>query len=744
MSKRLFIISNRLPINVETVEGAIKINISSGGLITAISSYIDDAGKKGKRPFEEYYWIGTPCCTTGEWAEASKEIDERTFKYLPVFVNRRVYDLYYNGFSNSVLWPLFHYFPSYVEYKIEYFENYIKANEDFLSIIIRNVKEGDTVWIHDYHLLPLAGMLREQIPNITIGFFLHIPFPSYELFRLMPHEWQNKLLDGVLGADLIGFHTIDYVSHFLKCLHIVLGTEAESNIVKYKNNLVKADVFPISIDFKKYNGAYNLKEVVTLRELYEQQFKNKKILFSVDRLDYTKGVFSRLKAYESFLNLYPEYKEHVVFIMVIVPSRDTIPKYAERKKEIDEFIGSINSSMGSITWKPVIYQYSHLDFTQLTALYTTCDMALITPLRDGMNLVSKEFVASRKDLKGVLLLSEMTGAARELTDALLINPNDVNGVGQKIKEGLEMSNDEQSRRMSIMQKRIMEYDVNAWSEDFFTQLDSIKTKQKEFEFLFLDRDSKLMLNEKYAVASNRLLLLDYDGTLVPFSSLPDQSQPQKALLDVLEVLGRDEQNSIYIISGRDSKTLDKWLGHLPVNLVAEHGAKIKMAGKDWRVDSHISIDENWKEVVSNLMQSYVKRCPNSFIEEKEFSIVWHFRNAEPQQAKMRAIDLYAELRHISHTFNVHVLKGNKIIEVHTKGINKVYIVRKLLKENDYDFILACGDDNTDEDMFKVLAKNENAYTIKIGDEASYAKYNLYTPQMTLSLLSFFQNFQGVR
>jgi trehalose 6-phosphate synthase/phosphatase len=739
MQKKLFIISNRLPVNVETVNNQSKINISSGGLITAISSYINYATEKEENRFSEYFWIGAPCCSQSQWVEAKRGIGESEYEYLPVFVNHKIYDLYYNGLANSVIWPLFHYFPSYAEYKIEYFENYIKANLDFLDVVIRNVKEGDTVWIHDYHLLPLAGMIRKHFTNVTIGFFLHIPFPSYELFRVMPDKWQREMLEGVLGADLIGFHTIDYAMHFLKCLQIVLGIEVDNTIVKYKNRLVKIDVFPISIDFGKYNSAYNYKEVASLRNFYKEQFKGKKIIFSVDRLDYTKGVFSRLKAYEWFLNLFPQYKERVVFIIVIVPSRDTIPKYAERKKEIDEFIGNLNSSTGTITWKPIIYQYNHLAFAELSALYTVCNMALITPLRDGMNLVAKEFIASRKDLKGVLLLSEMTGAAKEFTDALLINPNDLEGLAHKIKEGLEMSEEEQSRRLMLMQKRIIQFDVNAWAEDFFTQLDSIKIKQKEFEFMFLDRDSKQLLYEKYYEATKRLLLLDYDGTLVSFSPTPEQSQPDETLLALLKDLCKSTQNSVFIISGRDSNTLDKWLGHLRVNLVAEHGAKIKYADSGWKVDNHIHTDENWKEIVYEVMERYVKRCPNTFVEQKEFSIVWHFRNSEPEQAKVRANELYTELCRLTQNLNVQVVRGNKIIEARIKGIDKGYMVKKLLKEHEYDFILACGDDNTDEDMFKILANNKKAFTIKIGDEASYAMYNLYTPQMTISLLQYFQN-----
>ncbi len=739
MNKRLFIVSNRLPVNLETSNGQIKVNVSSGGLISAVSSYLSYSGKKGGTGFDENIWIGAPCCSQAEWVQAKEGLVEGEFTYQPVFVNNKVYNQYYNGFSNSVLWPLFHYFPSYAEYKIDYYESYKAANANFLDVVIRHAKEGDTIWIHDYHLFPLASMIRQHLPSVTIGFFLHIPFPSYELFRLMPAKWQQELLEGVLGSDLIGFHTIDYADHFVKCLQMVLELESENNVVKYKDRLVRVDVFPISIDFEKFNAAYNYKEVASLRDFYKREFHGKKILFSVDRLDYTKGVFSRLKGYEWFLKLFPAYREKVVFIMVIVPSRDTIPRYAERKKEIDEFIGNINSTIGTITWKPVIYQYTHLSFEQLVALYTACDLAMITPLRDGMNLVAKEFVASRQDLKGVLLLSDLTGAARELTDALLINPNDLDGLARKINEGLEMNEEEQSRRLARMQNRLIQYDVNMWAEDFFTQLDNIKKKQSEFEFMFLGRDAKRVLFEEYHSSKRRLLLLDYNGTLVPFSPLDEQSDPGEEVLTVLERLAGDRRNCIYIISGRDSGTLEKWLGHLRVNLVAEHGAKLKRHNDSWVVDRYIHQDEKWRDVIYPVMNLYVKRCANTFIEEKEFSLVWHFSNAEPQQAKIRAGELYGELCQLTRTRNLQVVQGNQTVEVRIKGIDKGYVARSLSTEDDYDFIMAFGDDTTDEEMFKELAGTPHAWTIKIGNEASFAKYNLYTPQMTLSLLGYLHN-----
>lgn len=729
MSGRLFIISNRLPINIEQSADKIQVNASSGGLITAISGYLKNAEENN---FTENYWVGVPSCSASVWAKAEDNIQSNEYNYLPVFINKKPYEQYYNGFSNSVIWPLFHYFPSYAEFSKDHYESYLHCNKIFLDVILNHAKPTDTIWIHDYHLMPLANMIREHIPGITIGFFLHIPFPSFEIFRIMPKAWQEEILKGMLGADLIGFHTIDYADHFLRCVQMILGLDNEMHVLRYKDRLVKIDVFPISIDYDKYHNAFDNKKVTKLRNNYKQQFENKKVIFSVDRLDYTKGVYNRLKAFEYFLLNYPEYKEKVAFILVVVPSRDSISKYAERKKMIDEYISHINSSIGTINWQPVIYQYTNLEFEELLAMYTYCNLALITPLRDGMNLVAKEFVASRKDGKGVLILSEMAGAVRELTEALTINPHDIEEIAANIKAALVMDEKEQQERILTMQDRIKNYDVNMWATDFLTQLRAIKIKQKEFEIRFVDYSTKQLLVDNYQKASDRLLLLDYDGTLLPFSSNPGSAIPDNTLIDLLTRLSESKRNTIYIISGRDSSTLDKWLGHLPINLIAEHGARFKTNGKGWDIDP--KVDNEWKDNIEKIMKSYAVRCAYSFVETKSFSVAWHYRNANPDQAKLRAAELYVELSGYTNNLGLQIILGNKVIEVRNKGVDKGAAVKKVIHDHAYDFILACGDDTTDEDMFRELAPLPQAFTIKIGGEASFAKYNLHTSHMVISLL----------
>lgn len=730
MSKRLFIISNRLPVTVNVNKEEITVNTSSGGLISAITSYLNNSSME--REFTTTFWVGMAGCGTGVWEKATTKIPKDNFTYLPVFINKKCYEQYYNGFSNSVIWPLFHYFPSYVEYNQSHYLNYMEANRAFLLVLLKELKPGDIIWIHDYHLMPLARMIREHMPLVTIGFFLHIPFPSYEIFRIMPTAWQEEIMLGLLGADLIGFHTIDYASHFLTSAQMILGMDNEMHILRHQNRLIKVDVFPISIDFNKFFSAYDKHEVVAVRQTLKDRFKDKKVIFSVDRLDYTKGVSNRLKAFEYFLKQNPQYNEKVVFILVIVPSRDSIVKYAERKKMIDEYIGHFNSSIGTVHWQPIIYQYNSLGFDDLMAMYSFCDLALITPLRDGMNLVAKEFIASRKDLKGVLVLSDMAGAARELTDALAINPNDIEEMATRIKEGLEMGEDEQRKAMMTMQQRIRQYDVNAWAEDYLTQLSRIKEKQKEFEIKFIDKETNELLIDRYRASQKRLFLLDYDGTLIPFSSMPDMAIPNQKLLDLLNKLAQPEENTVYLISGRDSHTLEHWFGHLPVNIIAEHGAKIKSDGKEWRNETESPV--KWRTQIEDIMDIYVKRCVNSFIEKKDFSVAWHYRNANAEQGKLRASELYLQLEGYINNLGLQVILGNKVIEVRNSGVNKGNAAKKIIKEQAFDFILSCGDDTTDEDMFRELATHENAFTIKIGQEASFAKYNLEGPEMVIALL----------
>ncbi|HXB92437.1 MAG TPA: bifunctional alpha,alpha-trehalose-phosphate synthase (UDP-forming)/trehalose-phosphatase, partial [Puia sp.] len=512
---RLIIISNRLPFSLDREGDKVSLRQSSGGLVSAIKSYFENTAAR-KTDLSEKMWMGVADFPQDDWDKAiALHSAEQDFGIIPLFVDKDLYDNYYNGFSNSVLWPLFHYFSSLVTYESQYFDAYIQVNQLFADKIAPLLEPGDQVWIHDYQLMILPHLLRQKKPDATIGFFLHIPFPSYEIFRLMPTEWKKTILHGVMGADLIGFHTYDYVQHFLQSVKMLLGVDSYFHNLQYQDRLVRIDLFPIGIDYNKFRQAAADPEVMEMRhKIRSNNLEDKKIIFSVDRLDYTKGLLDRLHSFEYFLEHYPEWREKMVFILNIVPSRSNIPAYNDRKKKIEEKIGTINGLFSSISWQPILYRYSHLSFKELIALYQAADVALITPLRDGMNLVAKEYIASSDSGKGVLILSELAGAASELSEAILVNPTDTADVASAITRALSMPLFEQRNRISLMQRRLQEYDVIKWVNDFMEQLMQVKQEQQKQKVKLLDEKAIAGIRRHYQHTKNRCLLLDYDGTLV--------------------------------------------------------------------------------------------------------------------------------------------------------------------------------------------------------------------------------------
>jgi len=726
---RLIIISNRLPFSIDQENGQTVIRQSSGGLVSAIKSYFEKE-RISEHSFSEKLWMGVADFPQKEWNMVERELKHLDFAVLPLFVDKKLYRDYYNGFSNSVLWPLFHYFPSVVEYEASYFDAYTKVNRLFAERLLPEIKNDDTIWIHDYQLMLLPEMIREQRPDISIGFFLHIPFPSYEIFRLMPRDWKSALLQGVMGADLVGFHTYDYAQHFMKSVKMVLGVDSYFHSLQYQGRLVKADSFPIGIDYKKFEDEANEPETQSYVAEIKKNFENKKIIFSVDRLDYTKGLMDRLCAFDYFLEKYPEWQDKLVFILNVVPSRDEISTYTQRKRQMEEKIGTINGKYSSISWQPVIYRYNHLPFHELSALYQAADVALITPLRDGMNLVAKEYVASCTDQQGVLILSELAGAASELGEALLVNPTDTIEVSDAIHKALTMPPEEQRRRLALMQKRLAEYDVINWVSDFMDQLTNVKEQQRRQKTKLLDDNVQAQVHLHYQLATSRCILLDYDGTLVPLVPKPEDAVPTPELKQLLNDLAADPKNNVVVISGRDQATLDRWLGDLPISMVAEHGATWRMKNEPWQ--QLVAGPDQWKSEIRPIMQKFVTRCVGSFVEEKTNTIAWHYRKTHPDLGFTRSRELINTLSELLQNTMLQVIDGNKVVEVRMSGFDKGVMALKMVNEIPNDFILCIGDDTTDEDMFKALS--DRAYTIKVGNTATAAQYMVYNQKKVLELL----------
>lgn len=728
---RLIIISNRLPFAVERQNDRIIVRQSSGGLVSAIKSYIER--NQEQQRYTGKMWLGSMDGSEQDWIAAKENgLLPDDFLMKAIFPDNLTYHNFYNGFSNSALWPLFHYFPSLVEFKKEYFDAYKKINQLFAESILEIYQPGDVVWIHDYQLMMVPDMLRRVLPDATIGFFLHIPFPSYEIFRLLPTEWKKQVMQGVMGADLIGFHTHDYVQHFIQSAKMILQVESQFNTVYYGNRMVRIDQFPIGIDYKKFREACIDETVVGICTGIEENFFDQKIIFSVDRLDYTKGISYRLSGFEQFLEQHPEFKERIVFILNIVPSRDTITSYNDMKKAIEVQISTINGRFSTLHWQPIIYRYNHLEFEELCALYQAADIALITPLRDGMNLVAKEYIASCID-KGVLILSELTGAASELNEAVLVNPTDTNEVANAIYYALTMPLIEQRSRLSYMQRRIAEYDVEKWINDFMEQLLITKKDQETLKVNVLKENHIQKIVADFNKANKRCILLDYDGTLAPYQKLPSMATPSEELMELLKQLTKAASNEIVIISGRDVNTLEKWLGKLPLNMIAEHGACVKYRDEEWK--ELVSINTEWKEQVRPLMQLFVDRCAGSFIEEKKSTLAWHYRNTNQELGFVRSRELRNALLQLTANTALQVVDGNKVLEVRMVGVDKGMAAISMISGFDPDFILCIGDDATDEDMFRVM--RDKAYTIKIGRANTSAQYTILSQKEVFPFLTRF-------
>ncbi|GAA4330683.1 bifunctional alpha,alpha-trehalose-phosphate synthase (UDP-forming)/trehalose-phosphatase [Flaviaesturariibacter amylovorans] len=726
------VVSNRLPYAVERNGADITVRQSSGGLVSAVKSYFEKPGAGGPQ-FEQKIWVGSVDTSREDWQEAVERGALPADTVIePVFPDRETYDQYYNGFANGTIWPLFHYFPSITQFRKEHFTAYEKVNALFAERILELYQPGDVIWVHDYQLMLLPQMLREHLPDASIGFFLHIPFPSYELFRLLPTPWKGALLRGLLGADLLGFHTYDYVQHFLQSAKMILKVETQFNNIQYESRMIRTDLFPIGIDYQKFRDALLNDLAARISTSLEQKFMGQKIIFSVDRLDYTKGLSYRLEGFQAFLEKYPQWREKVVFIFNIVPSRAEIRSYADMRHRIEQQVSKINGKFSSLHWQPLIYRYNHLDFEELCALYQSADAALITPLRDGMNLVAKEYVASCLD-KGVLILSELTGAASEMGEAVLVNPTDAEEVAEAIHTALTMPLTEQRNRLSLMQRRLAHYDVHHWINDFLESLGTLKTVQEKEQANILDGPTTTQVVEAFANAEKRCILLDYDGTLAPYQKLPSLAVPGKEVLQLLRDLAAQPHTEVVIISGRDAATLGDWLGELPVHMVAEHGAFIRYQGEEWQTQNTLAPE--WKDQIRPLMELFVTRCVGSFIEEKASTLAWHYRNTHPDLGFTRSRELRNSLLQLTANTALQVIDGNKVLEVRQIGIDKGTSAQRVLDRFSPDFMLCIGDDTTDEDMFRVL--RDRAVTIRVGHAKTAARYNLWAQTQVLPFLRRF-------
>ncbi len=725
---RLLLVSNRLPITARVDDaGAVSVEPSTGGLAT---------GLWGPHQRSGGLWIGWP----GEIQldDAGRDaLTERlaALRAVPVYLTQDEVNSYYEGMANGVLWPLFHYLIDQFPSDMSDWRVFRSVNARFARAVIENYRPGDTVWVQDYHLMLVPAMLRAALPDARIGFFLHVPFPSSEVFSVLP--WRDEILRGLLGADLIGFHTPAYLRHFTTSLRRVLGVDVDADHLWHADREVRLGVFSMGVDARRWAACGDSDGVAEEVDRLRVEEGGRRIIVGIDRLDYTKGIPQRLNAIDRLFQDHPDLRERVRVVQVTVPSREHVEQYVAFRRRIDELVGRINSTHATASWVPIHHMYRAISQAEICALYRAADVMLVTPIRDGMNLVAKEFVAARTDEDGVLILSEFAGAAGEMGEAVRINPFDVDRFAERIARALSMPRQERRARMQALRTRVFEHDVHRWAQEF---IDALQRTEPRYRLPHgsSSTDELEALLRAVRSAPQSLLILDYDGTLVPFASTPEKAAPDVELLDLLRALSAQPELRVHVISGRTRASLERWLGDLPIGLHAEHALWSRLApGAPWRILRPVS--QRWKDTVRPIMQNFTDATRGTFIEEKTASLAWHYRLAEAGVTgdsgfgELQAKELRLVLGEMLSNAPVEVLAGHKVVEVRPQGVHNGMVVPLLLSTlDDGAAVLAVGDDRTDEDLFAALP--DDSLTVHVGDGMSLARYRLAGPREVRDLL----------
>lgn len=733
MTGRRIIVANRLPFRVEGKGNSATLKRSDGGLVTGLRS-IHEQG--------ESLWIGWPgAFTASKAARAAIEAELAEQRMIPVQLTAKEVKSYYEDLSNGAIWPVFHSDLGQVPLEMEGWKEYEQANRKFAQAVIAHARPGDAIWVHDYQLMLVPEMVREAMPDVRIGFFLHIPFPGPDVFRILP--FREQVLRSLLACDLIGFHTPSYLQNFVGTVRSVLGIESFVDEIRSNDQVTRLGVFPLGIDAEHWQQLAGEPSVVARVEALRQEQEDRgiKMLLGIDRLDYTKGIPRRLLAINRLLEKYPAWRGKVRMVQVSVPSRGAIASYGAFGRQVDELIGRINGRWSNEHWAPIHHIFRSIDEQEVAALYRAADVMLVTPMRDGMNLVAKEFAGARIDGDGVLIISEFAGAASELGTALHVNPFDIDSTADRIHEALEMEEAERRERMAKMRVRVHAYTSLKWAADFVDTLEERPeptVMQSATEGALCDIVD-VVRNGRHSRRSLHLLL-DYDGTLVPLEASPELAAPKDDLKELLLRLGERHDTMVEVISGRPKLDLDTWFAPLPIGLHAEHGSWSRNRGsRHWTSNS--AGDLGWKRPVQRLLGYYLSTTSGSFAEEKSTSVAWHYRKNDDDFhggttfGEFKARELRQTLKETLAAVPAYVLTGHKVVEIAAAGLSKGVVVNALAFADPPPIIVAIGDDRTDEDIFGALP--DDAITIRVGPGPTQARYRLDSPRDVRALLERF-------
>lgn len=719
--RHLFSVSCLLP---SSEEGGRKIQAS-----TALESGI--AGPSGDvYDVQRVGWTGLPAPAHAERETLSKQLLVE-HSQAPIFMEKGEIRGFYNGFCHTSLWPLLHYISSYARYDEQWYTVYRAINERFADKVIERYRTDDLVWVHDYHLMLVPQFIKARRPDARVGFFFHTPFPSYELFRCHPNR--RELLAGVLSADLIGFQAFGYLRHFRSTVLRLLGIESELNQIPHAGEITSIGVYPVGVKCALIEGAKHSDDYMEFVTEYQETFADKQVVLSVDRLDYSQGLQKKLKAIETYLGTHPESRRNVVFIVLASPSGVHSEEVDQLEHDVEHAVGRINGHFSTIDNIPVHYMNKWLSFNQVCALYTLADVALVTPLMDGMNVIAKEYVACKgEESNGVLILSEFAGASEELFNAIRVNPYNNSEMTTAIDRALCMPEEEKQKRLQSMLQRVTRYDATYWASSFVHDLveasepaDDTTTALND-EVLASFRDPSL----------SKALFLDYDGSLREFVDTPEDAVPSPDLIEIFEGFDRRDDLDVYIVSGRDRDFLEKHFGRFSFTLVGEHGFFTRLPGQGWESMAG-DIDLSWKETIKEIFEMYSVSTPSTKVEEKHSAVVWHYRQADPEFGEWKAASLIGELTETISNLPVAIHQGQKIVEVSSQHVNKGIAVARFIHEKDYDLTLCAGDDKTDETM--LYFDDPHVITVKVGNKDTEANYRVSTPQAFRDFLRSIKN-----
>lgn len=726
--RRIIIISNRLPVTVESGEdGSARLRPSSGGLATGLRAAQESRGGT---------WIGWSGDAGPSSPEVTAALAAQDLAAVPISAEE--IESYYRRISNQCLWPLMHSFDERMQYRSADWHHYVAVNQRFADRVLSESAPEDLVFVQDFHLSLVPRMVKEKRPEQRVGFFLHTPFPSAHVFRTFPER--RAFLEGLAAADVVGVHTSGYARHLRDCFRERLGAHITGDEAILDGHRCRVVVRPLGVDSGDWESRARSAAVAAEMESLADAFGDRRLLLGVERMDYTKGIPERLRAFDLLLERHPEWNGRVHFLQVAVPSRLGVEDYEELEREVATLAGLINSRHGRIGYQPVHYQFRGVDKDRLVALYRMADVCLVTPLRDGLNLVAKEFIASRVDGRGNLLLSEFAGAAQELRGTPVVNPRDVEDMAEKLHRGLSTSEDEERRTMAHLREVVASNTADTWMETCW--MDLVDDEGRGVPAPLDERAAGRVAGE-WSTAKRCALVLDFDGTLVELQDDPEAVVPPRSVLDALEALAREDGTHVWIVSGRDSAFLSRTFRSIPVGLVAEHGAVISWPGKavhrnaegERELEAWIEAPrDDWYELARERMEAVTRSVAGSFVEQKSTGLCWHHRKAEPEVGLTAARSLHAELSNLLAGRGVRVELGHDVVEARPADVTKGEAVERLRGAGhlDADALIVAGDDTTDESMFEALG--ERAQTVLVGERVSLARWRVEGPSDVRRLL----------